>query len=86
MQTKDFATIALHKSYWGNLERLKTILNSRYLLWLVLACPFAWLTNAWRAEDLLYGEMIHASGELSARLLIITMAITPLRLMFSNAR
>jgi sulfoxide reductase heme-binding subunit YedZ len=68
------------------LERINKILNSRFLLWLVLACPFGWLANAWRAEDLIYGEMIHASGELSARLLIVTMAITPLRLMFPAAK
>jgi sulfoxide reductase heme-binding subunit YedZ len=62
------------------------ILNSRYLLWLILACPLTWFANGWRAEGLLYGEMIHVSGDLSARLLILTMAITPLRLMFPGAR
>ena len=67
------------------MERLKEFLNSRYLLWLVLACPFAWLANAWRTEDIFYGEMIHATGDLSGRLLILTMAITPLRLMFPAA-
>lgn len=78
--------VAVGKFHEAELERLNRILNSRYLLWIVLAYPFVWLTNAWRAEDLFYGEMIHVSGELSARLLIVTMAITPLRLMFPNAR
>jgi len=62
------------------------ILNSRLFLWLLLALPFVWLANAWRTGDLFYGEMIHASGELSARLMMLTMAITPLRLMFANGR
>jgi len=68
------------------LDRLKISLNSKFLLWLVLAAPLVWLANAWRAEDLIYGEMIHASGKLSVRLLMLTMAITPLRLMFPDAR
>jgi sulfoxide reductase heme-binding subunit YedZ len=55
-------------------------------VWLVVAYPAVWLANAWRAEDLFYGQMLHTSGELSARLLILTMAITPLRLMFPHAR
>lgn len=54
-------------------------------MWLVLAGPLVWLANAWRTEELIYGELIHATGELSARLLILTMAITPLRLMFPAA-
>ena len=63
----------------------KTILNSRYFLWAALALPFAGLLNAFRAGDLFYGEIIHASGEISARLLLLTLAITPLRLFFSES-
>ncbi len=67
------------------LNKLRAILHSKYFLWLMLAWPFAWIANAFRAGDLFYGEMIHVSGEFSARLLMVTMAVTPLRLMFSNA-
>ncbi len=63
----------------------KTLLNSRYFLWAVLALPCAWLLNSLRAGDLFYGEIIHATGELSARLLLLTLAITPLRLFFSES-
>lgn len=62
------------------------ILNSKYVLWILLALPFLALVNAWRTGDLIYGELIHRSGELSARLLMLTMSITPFRLMFANAR
>jgi sulfoxide reductase heme-binding subunit YedZ len=65
---------------------IKSTLNSRYFLWIILALPFVWLVNAYRMGDLFYGEVIHVSGELSARLLILTLAVTPLRLMFANAR
>jgi sulfoxide reductase heme-binding subunit YedZ len=63
----------------------KTLLNSRYFVWAVLALPFAGLANALRAGDLFYGEIIHESGELAARLLLLSLAITPLRLFFSES-
>ena len=63
----------------------KSFLNSRYFLWAVLALPFAGLINAFRAGDLFYGEIIHASGEMAARLLLLSLAITPLRLFFSES-
>ena len=62
------------------------VVNSRTFLWLLLALPMGWLLNAWRAEDLFYGEIIHISGEWSARLMMLTMAVTPFRLMFPDAR
>jgi sulfoxide reductase heme-binding subunit YedZ len=67
------------------LNAVKSILNSRYFLWAVLALPFIALVNAFRAGDLFYGEMIHASGEFSARLLLLSLAITPLRLFFTES-
>ena len=67
------------------ISAVKTILNSPYFLWTALALPFGALINAFRAGDLFYGEMMHASGELSARLLLLSLAITPLRLFFSES-
>lgn len=58
----------------------------RVLLWLLLAAPFAWLVAGWYSGALVYGELLHASGKWSAQLLMLTMAITPLRLMFPRAR
>jgi len=68
------------------MDSVRTTLNSKYLLWMILAIPFVLLSNAWRTESMIYGELLHSSGELSARLLIITMAITPFRLMFPTAQ
>ena len=56
--------------------------NTRYTLWLVLAAPWAVMTVRYVTGGLYYGEFIHATGEFSARLLIVTLAVTPLRLMF----
>ncbi len=64
---------------------VKNILNSKYFLWAVLALPFAGLGNSLRDIDMNYGEVLHTSGELSARLLLVTLAVTPLRLFFARA-
>ncbi len=60
--------------------------NTRYTLWLLLAAPWAVMTVRYVTGGLYYGEFIHATGEFSARLLIVTLAVTPLRLMFPKAR
>lgn len=60
-------------------------LNSKYLLWVILALPFLGLINSLRDIDMNYGDVLHLSGELSARLLLVTLAITPLRLVFADA-
>jgi len=67
------------------ISAVKTILNSRYFLWAALALPFGWLGSGLRDGDLFYGEFIHVSGEFSARLLLLSLAITPLRLFFSES-
>ena len=60
--------------------------NTRYTLWLVLAAPWVIMTIRYVTGGLYYGEFIHATGEFSARLLIVTLALTPLRLMFPRSR
>ena len=55
------------------------------LLWALLALPGAFMTYRYVQGTTFYGEYLHATGELGARLLIVTMAVTPLRMMFGNA-
>jgi sulfoxide reductase heme-binding subunit YedZ len=64
---------------------LKRILASRPFLWALLAAPAAWIVYAYATDALSYGEVIHVTGDTSVRLLIVTMAATPLRLMFPRA-
>jgi sulfoxide reductase heme-binding subunit YedZ len=62
------------------------LLESRLAFCLVLAAPGAyWLLAYWR-EALFYGEVVHATGELSARLLILTLAIAPLTCVLPRVR
>lgn len=60
--------------------------NVTLIVWTMLGIPFAWLVYGWGSGKLFYGELLHQSGLVSAQLLILTMAVTPLRLMFPGAR
>lgn len=58
------------------------MVRSRYFLWAILSLPFLYITVSYSQGNLFYGEVIHLSGEISARLLIIVLSATPLQLMF----
>jgi sulfoxide reductase heme-binding subunit YedZ len=64
---------------------LRRFFDSPYLLWIVLAVPGAWWLQGYWRGTLFYGEFVHASGVLSARLLIVTLALTPLARLFPRA-
>jgi sulfoxide reductase heme-binding subunit YedZ len=64
----------------------RKLINSRTIVWLILAAPFVYLSYRYLAGQIYYGEMLHASGELSVRLLMLTLAVTPARVLFPKAR
>jgi methionine sulfoxide reductase heme-binding subunit len=59
--------------------------DSHFALWVLLSIPAALILYGYQMDSLTYGEVIHASGQWSVRLLIVTLAITPLRMMFHGA-
>ena len=59
--------------------------NSRYLLWAALALPVAVQTYRYSAEGIYYGEYLHWTGLWATYLLMLTLAITPLRLVVGAA-
>lgn len=61
---------------------------SRLLLWVVLALPAIWISYRWAAapDAYGYGHAIGASGDWAAWLLMMTLAVTPLRLLFRRQR
>jgi sulfoxide reductase heme-binding subunit YedZ len=61
---------------------LRRVVDSHYVLWLLLTLPGAVTLIRYIEGATFYGEVLHLTGELSTRLLIVTMAVTPLRLMF----
>ncbi len=68
------------------MDAIRRFLNSIPFVWFILLLPALWMLNAWRLGDLFYGEILHVTGEYSARLMMLAMAVTPLRLMLPNAR
>jgi len=67
------------------MNKLAHKLNTIYILWALLAAPWVVMTIRYMTGGLYYGEFIHATGDFSARLLIFTLAVTPLRLMFPRS-
>jgi sulfoxide reductase heme-binding subunit YedZ len=65
---------------------IRKLFTSRAFVWLMLAAPFIFLSYGFLREQIYYGEMLHASGELSVRLLMLALAVTPARLLFPSAR
>lgn len=65
--------------------RLRRIVDSRYLIWALLALPGIYMLQSYVRGSLFYGELMHASGDMAARLLILALAITPLRLIFPRS-
>ncbi|MEC7371068.1 MAG: ferric reductase-like transmembrane domain-containing protein [Pseudomonadota bacterium] len=60
------------------INRVVVISNRHWIVWLLLAIPLAVMTMQYLDGDIYYGEYLHATGEFSARLLIVTMGVTPL--------
>jgi sulfoxide reductase heme-binding subunit YedZ len=58
--------------------------QSRYFLWILLGSPFGYIVAAYSYGEMYYGEVLHSSGEISARLMMFAMAATPLLLMFTG--
>ncbi len=62
------------------MKTLKSILNSPYTFWLLLAVPSIFMINAaLSGSDL--EPLLHPTGEFSARFMIIAMMLTPLRML-----
>ena len=62
--------------------------RGRLFLWLALALPALWIGWQWIAtpESYGFGHAIKDSGDWAAWLLLLTLAVTPLRLAFRRAR
>ena len=59
----------------------------RYVLWLLLALPaMVWLSRASGMDAVDLEDLLHPTGELSARLLIAALAITPLAVILPGNR
>ena len=68
------------------MSAFKSFLNSPYFFWGVLALPSVPLTAGLAQGSMPYGELMHVSGEFSARFMIVALMITPLIVMFPGHR
>jgi len=62
------------------------LLNSRPFFWLLLALPGAAMLNGYFSGRIDAMDMLHPTGETSARLLIAALMVTPLMLLTKGAR
>ncbi len=59
------------------------ILRSRYSLWALLALPGLLMVRRYLGEPAIWpGDLLHPSGEWSARLIILALMLTPLSMLF----
>ena len=67
---------------------MKAIASSRPLLWLILALPGLWMAGRWALtpDSCGYGHAIGDSGDWAAWLLLVTLAVTPIRLAFRKRK
>jgi sulfoxide reductase heme-binding subunit YedZ len=65
--------------------RLIRLRNATGFIWLLLAVPGVVLTYRYARGLTFYGEYLHATGELGVWLLMLAMAVTPLKLLFPGA-
>jgi sulfoxide reductase heme-binding subunit YedZ len=66
-------------------SRSRVLLESRFLFWGLLALPGIYYLQGYVRETLFYGEVVHASGVLAVRILLVTLALTPLGLLWPRA-
>ena len=62
--------------------RVSRIIASKPLLWALLAVPAALIIRDSLAGSAYPGDFLHATGEWSARLIIVALMLTPLSMMF----
>ncbi|TXF84376.1 iron reductase [Neolewinella aurantiaca] len=68
------------------MDGLKSLITGKYSLWILLAIPGALLTNNYLSGGITYDMIMHITGELAARFLIISLIATPIVLMFPKGR
>ena len=62
---------------------LRSVLDSRPFLWALLAVPALLMTGTYISRDDIWaGDLLHPSGEWSARLIILALMLTPLSMLF----
>jgi len=56
--------------------------RGKYLLWVLLSVPALLFVHRYLTSDIWAGDLLHPTGELSARLIILALMLTPLSMLF----
>ncbi len=62
------------------------LVNSKYFLWSLLALPALAMLVQFTGDTSAAEQLLHPSGEFAARMMIVAMLATPLRLLFKKQR
>ncbi len=68
-----------------NYSNILNLVRSKYWVWALLAVPFSVICMRFASDAISYGQVIHQSGLWSAGLLVVALAITPLRKVIRSA-
>ncbi|WP_273445764.1 sulfite oxidase heme-binding subunit YedZ [Neolewinella agarilytica] len=68
------------------MDKLKSFLTSKYILWVILAIPGILLTRNYLSSGISYDQIMHITGELAGRMLIVSLVATPVSLLFPKAK
>lgn len=60
---------------------MRTIINSKYAAWLVLALPGLFMLRAWLSGVADALDLLHPTGETSVRLMVVALCLGPLSVM-----
>ena len=64
----------------------KSVVNGKPALWALLALPAVSIAYRFFSEDIWPGDLLHPSGEWSARMMIFALMLTPLSMLFKGRR
>lgn len=68
------------------MNKIKSFLTGKYILWLILALPGILATKSYLEGTMNYDMIMHVIGEFAGRFLAISLIATPIALMFTKSR
>lgn len=69
-----------------SMKDIKKLLSSKYSLWGILCIPAIFMTANYFNKNISYASVMHITGEFAARMLIISLIATPIKLLFPKGR
>lgn len=68
------------------MDKIKSFLTSKYILWSILAIPGILLSKDYLAGKITYDMIMHITGEFAGRFLVISLIATPIALLLPKVK